>query len=104
MFDYFDDPDYVVAVIGAGRGIGHAAAREMASQGVAVACLDSDGANARETAQSIAAAGGRSTAAALDVTDGGLIATALAATVRELGRIDGLVNCAGITGRTNVPG
>jgi 3-oxoacyl-[acyl-carrier protein] reductase len=104
MFDYFDDPDYVVAVIGAGRGIGRAAALEMASQGVAVACLDSDGTNARETAQSIAASGGRSTAADLDVTDGGSIATALAATVRDLGRIDGLVNCAGITGRTNVPG
>jgi 3-oxoacyl-[acyl-carrier protein] reductase len=40
----------------------------------------------------------------MDVADAASIATAIRATVGALGRIDGLVNCAGITGRTNIPG
>jgi 3-oxoacyl-[acyl-carrier protein] reductase len=104
VFDYFGDPAYAVAVIGAGRGIGRAAALEMAGQGIAVACLDSDGDTAAATAETIRKSGGRSTAAALDVVDGASIKAALGGAVQALGRIDGLVNCAGITGRTNVPG
>jgi NAD(P)-dependent dehydrogenase (short-subunit alcohol dehydrogenase family) len=104
VFDYFGDPAYAVAVIGAGRGIGRAAALEMAGQGIAVACLDSESNTAAETADTIRNAGGRSMSAVLDVVDGASIAAALGAAVKALGRIDGLVNCAGITGRTNVPG
>ena len=104
MFNYFDDPAYAVAVIGAGRGIGRAAALEMAGQGIAVACLDSDGAAAEETAREIGKGGRRSTARAMDVTDAASIAAAIKATIGALGRIDGLVNCAGITGRTNIAG
>ena len=69
MFNYFDDPAYADAVIGAGRGIGRAAALEMAGQGIAVACLDRDGAAAEETAREIGKGGRRSTARAMDVTD-----------------------------------
>jgi 3-oxoacyl-[acyl-carrier protein] reductase len=104
VFNYFDDPTYAVAVIGAGRGIGRAAALEMAGQGIAVGCLDSDGKTAEETAQAIRKMGGRTASAGMDVADAASIATAIRATVGALGRIDGLVNCAGITGRTNIPG
>ncbi|HVY98888.1 MAG TPA: SDR family NAD(P)-dependent oxidoreductase [Dongiaceae bacterium] len=104
MFDYFDDPAYAVAVIGAGGGIGRAAALEMAGQGIAVACLDSNGGTAAETAEAIRGQGGRATSAEMDVVDGGSIAAALARSIGALGRIDGLVNCAGITGRTNIAG
>jgi 3-oxoacyl-[acyl-carrier protein] reductase len=100
LLDYFDDRDYTAAVIGAGRGIGRAAAEEMARHGVTVACLDSDAGNAAETARAIVAAGGRATAAAIDVVDPDSIAAAL----KQTARIDALVNCAGITGKTNVPG
>jgi NAD(P)-dependent dehydrogenase (short-subunit alcohol dehydrogenase family) len=100
LLNYFDDPAYTVAVIGAGRGIGRAAALEMARQGVAIACLDSDGATAEDTAKAIVSAGGKASAGAVDVVDGKSIDAAL----KKTDRIDALVNCAGITGKTNVPG
>jgi len=100
LLNYFDDRDYAVAVIGAGRGIGRAAAEEMARHGVAVACLDSDGAAAEEAARAIVVGGGRASAATVDVVNEASIDAAL----KKVGRIDALVNCAGITGKTNVPG
>jgi NAD(P)-dependent dehydrogenase (short-subunit alcohol dehydrogenase family) len=100
LLNYFDDPAYTVAVIGAGRGIGRAAALEMARQGVAIACLDSDGATAHDTAKAIVTAGGKASASAVDVVDPKSIDAAL----KKTDRIDALVNCAGITGKTNVPG
>ncbi|NJM93196.1 MAG: dehydrogenase, partial [Rhodospirillaceae bacterium] len=45
--NYFDNPDYVVAIVGAGRGIGKAAALHIAGHGVRVACLDRDGDSAK---------------------------------------------------------
>jgi 3-oxoacyl-[acyl-carrier protein] reductase len=100
LLNYFDDTAYTVAVIGAGRGIGRAAALEMARHGVGVACLDSDGATAEDTAKTITNTGGRATARAVDVVDPKSIDAAL----KQADRIDALVNCAGITGKTNVPG
>jgi 3-oxoacyl-[acyl-carrier protein] reductase len=76
----------------------------MAGQGIAVACLDSNGGTAAETAEAIRRQGGRATSAETDVVDGGSIAEALGRSIGALGRIDGLVNCAGITGRTNIAG
>jgi 2-dehydro-3-deoxy-L-rhamnonate dehydrogenase (NAD+) len=104
VFNYFDDPAYAVAVIGAGGGIGRAAVLEMAAQGIAVACLDSDGTAAIATAQAIRKAGGRASSSTMNVADTPSIAKAVEETIGALGRIDGLVNCAGITGRTNVAG
>jgi 3-oxoacyl-[acyl-carrier protein] reductase len=100
LLNYFDDTAYTVAVIGAGRGIGRAAALEMARHGVGVACLDSDGATAEDTAKTITNTGGRATARTVDVVDPKSIGAAL----KQTERIDALVNCAGITGKTNVPG
>ena len=92
--NYFDNPDYVVAIVGAGRGIGKAAALHVAGHGVRVACLDRDGDSAQATAAEI---GGRAVAQPREVVEE-------ASNPRAFGRIDALVNCAGITGRTNVPG
>ena len=100
MLNYFDDRDYAVAVIGAGRGIGRAAAEEIARHDVALLCLDSDGIAAEDTARAIAAKGGRARAATVDVVDERSIESAL----RPIARVDALVNCAGITGKTNVRG
>ncbi len=102
MVNYFDNPDYSVIVVGAGRGIGRAAADLLASQGVAVGCLDSVGETAEAAADAIKKRGGRAVAAQLDITDDAAIAPTLAAAAKSLGRIDGLVNCAGITGNTNI--
>jgi 3-oxoacyl-[acyl-carrier protein] reductase len=103
MAKYFDNPDYSVIVVGAGRGIGRAAALELAAQGVQVACFDSDGVSAEGAAAELKARGDKAIAAQLDVTDAGSIRPAIEAAAKSFGHIDALVNCAGITGRTNIP-
>ncbi len=101
--NYFDKADYSVIIVGAGRGIGRATAQELVAQGVQVVCLDSDGDSAQKAAAEIKAGGGKAIAAQLDVTDAASIRPAIDAAVKSFGHIDALVNCAGITGRTNVP-
>ncbi len=100
--NYFDNSDYSVVVVGAGRGIGRATADLLASHGVAVGCLDSDGVTAQAAAEAIKARGGRAVAGRIDVAEDASIGPAIDAAARFLGRIDGLVNCAGITGNTNI--
>ena len=102
MVNYFDNPHYSVIVVGAGRGIGRTTALELARQGTSVACFDSDDASAQAVASEIAAGGGRAVAGLLDVTQEKTLAPAVESAAKAFGRIDALVNCAGITGRTNV--
>ncbi len=104
MLNYFPELPYCVAVMGAGSGIGRAAAEFLAEQGVSVACLDRALGAADDTAKAIGAAGGKAMAAAADVTDDASLAPALDRVEEAFGRIHGLVNCAGITGRTNIKG
>jgi 2-hydroxycyclohexanecarboxyl-CoA dehydrogenase len=82
-------------VTGAGRGIGRAIALRLARGGHAVGVTDLDGATASAVAAEIAAAGGRATGVAADVTS----LDAMRAAVREvegrLGPLDALVNNAG---------
>lgn len=101
--NYFDNPNYAVIVVGAGRGIGRAAALELAAQGTAVACFDSDAETAQKVAGEIKAGGGKAIGAPLDVTQPGTMRPAVEKAVAEFRRIDALVNSAGITGRTNIP-
>ena len=100
--NYFDNPNYAVIVVGAGRGIGRAAALQLAAQDVAVACLDANVETARRVAEEVKAAGGRSIGSHLDVTRPETIAPAVAEAAAAFGHIDALVNCAGIAGRTNI--
>jgi len=86
----------VAVVTGASRGIGRAIAVRLASQG-ALVCAAARGDNARETAGAIAAAGGRAEAYALDVTDGASVGALFEAVTAQHGRVDVLVNNAGIT-------
>jgi glucose 1-dehydrogenase len=87
----------VVLVAGAGGGIGGAGAEGLAREGAAVACGDLDGAAAEATASRIRAAGGRATPITLDVRDRAAVDAAVAATVREFGRLDVLLDCAGVS-------
>jgi glucose 1-dehydrogenase len=84
-------------VTGAGGGIGGAGAEGLAREGAAVACADIDAAAVEATAARIRASGGRAAPIALDVRDRSAVDAAVAATVREFGRLDVLLDCAGIS-------
>ena len=101
---YIDRPDYRVAVVGAASGIGLVAAKFLATQGAKVACIDANAAGAASTSDAIIREGGVALGLGLDVTRDADVGPVLAEVAARFGGIDALVNCAGITGRTNIPG
>lgn len=84
--------DRVALVTGGGRGIGAATAQLLAREGARVAVSDMDLAPAQEVAGPI-----QGLAIACDVTDGKQVDAMVERTIKELGRLDILVACAGIT-------
>jgi 3-oxoacyl-[acyl-carrier protein] reductase len=87
----------VVAITGGARGLGRAMAERFAAEGAAVAIADADGAGAQEAADAIAAAsGGRTLADHVDVTSASAVEAWIARAHEQLGRVDVLVNNAGI--------
>ncbi len=90
---------YVVAVVGAASGIGREAARFLSDIGCTVAALDP----ALDGLKSLAAERPEVRIYNLDAMNGRSIAEGFAAVSRDLGPLDALVNCAGITGKTNIP-
>jgi 3-oxoacyl-[acyl-carrier protein] reductase len=86
----------VAVVTGAGRGLGAAIAEELAARGAAVAVADRDEELAQETAQRLLAGGGRATAHVVDVTDPAQVGALFDDVARDHGRIDVLVNNAGV--------
>ena len=84
-------------VTGAGRGIGRAIARKLASLGARVAVLDVDGAMATSVAREIEGTGGTAAAYAVDVSDHAAVQESFKKIVEDLGGLEILVNNAGIT-------
>jgi 3-oxoacyl-[acyl-carrier protein] reductase len=85
----------VAVVTGSARGIGAATARRLAAEGASVAVLDLDQDAAATTAAGLGAE--RSLGVACDVADAASVSRAVQRVVDELGRVDVLVNNAGVT-------
>jgi len=89
--------DKVVLVTGAGAGIGRATALAMAEAGAMVAATDIDPTAAQRTADQIASNTRRALAIEVDCGDVAKIDAMVGRTVAELGRLDVIVNNAGVT-------
>src|SRR5512145_3488368 len=87
----------VVAITGAGRGLGRAIALAFAAQGAEIAALDLRAPDLDETCAQCRAQGVRATPYLVNVTDEAQVIQGLDAVVATSGRLDVLVNNAGIT-------
>ncbi len=87
-------------VTGGARGIGEAISRRLAQDGFLVAVADIDELNAQRSAEALEGEGWRSFAVGVDVSDERNVREMVAKVVARTGRIDAVVNNAGIAGRT----
>jgi NAD(P)-dependent dehydrogenase (short-subunit alcohol dehydrogenase family) len=92
----------IALVTGAGRGMGRAIALQYAQAGAAIAAVDVDGQTAQETSATIEAAGGRSLPIQADVGELASIERMVQQTVETFGRLDVMVNNAGVTRYLNI--
>ncbi|HAM70610.1 MAG TPA: 2-deoxy-D-gluconate 3-dehydrogenase [Verrucomicrobiales bacterium] len=84
-------------VTGGSKGLGHAMAAGLASAGADLMLVSRHGAEAREAAEAIAREfGHKACGFQADVTQPGEVETMVAETIRSFGRVDILVNSAGI--------
>jgi 3-oxoacyl-[acyl-carrier protein] reductase len=87
----------VAFVTGASQGIGRACALKLATAGAAVAVAARNQEKLNELVSEITNANGKAAAFALDVTDEEQIKSAIKAAIAQFGKIDILINNAGIT-------
>lgn len=89
----------VAVVTGAASGIGHAISRKLLEEGATVALLDINKAALENGFKKYKS---RSRVFAIDITVDTLVTETIEAIIRDFGKIDILVNSAGISGETNV--
>ncbi len=89
--------DQVALVTGAGSGIGAGIALAFAESGAKVICADIDGDAAHVSASAAAEKGGETLALKADVGDTGQIESMLDGAMERFGRLDVIVNNAGVT-------
>jgi 3-oxoacyl-[acyl-carrier protein] reductase len=89
--------DKVVAVTGGGRGIGKSIATAFAARGAHIALLDLNAPDLESTRAELEAKGARVTTAIVNVANEEQVVQAVDAVVAGFGRLDVLVNNAGIT-------
>lgn len=90
--------DKVIIVTGGSTGIGQAACYLLAREGASIALLDINDQSGRETVKNIQSRGGQAEYWHMDVTHEASVQQALSVVADKFGRIDGLVNNAGIIG------
>ena len=90
--------DRIALVTGGARGLGRGIALVLAERGADVAVCDINLDGARQTADEIGATGRKAKAYAVDVTSQAQLRDTVAAAIAEFGRIDILVNAAGVIG------
>jgi NAD(P)-dependent dehydrogenase (short-subunit alcohol dehydrogenase family) len=81
----------IAVVVGAGSGIGQAAAVALAQSGATVVCADSNAAGAEATAQRIQHDGGKASARCMDIRSNQSVLTQIDQIRREHSRIDILI-------------
>ena len=86
----------VAIITGGASGIGRATVLALAGAGAAVAVLDRDVAGATKAAAEVCGADGNALAIAIDLAQTKLLAGVVEEVIRRLGRVDILVNCAGV--------
>jgi 3-oxoacyl-[acyl-carrier protein] reductase len=87
----------VAVVTGAGRGIGRAVALRLAAAGADIACVSRTAENAGKVAQEVRELGRRAWALGVDVADAVRVLDACDSILKDAGRVDVLVNNAGVT-------
>jgi len=92
----------VAAVTGAGSGIGRATALLFGREGAAVGVIDMNGAAATDTAEQIAAAGGRAIGITADIVKSDQVAAAFEQLMGAFGTVDVLYNNAGTNSNGSV--
>lgn len=87
----------IAVVTGAGRGIGRAIALKFAAAGADVVCVSRTAENAEKVAAEVRALGRKAWAHAVDVADAASVTAAAGKILAECGKVDMLVNNAGVT-------
>uniref|UniRef100_UPI000A82E098 SDR family NAD(P)-dependent oxidoreductase n=1 Tax=Streptomyces prasinopilosus TaxID=67344 RepID=UPI000A82E098 len=91
--------DRIVLVNGGSQGVGAAVARAAAREGAVVAVTGRRPGPGEALVAELAAAGGRAMFVRADLADAEQARNSVAEVVRAYGRVDGLVNSAGLTSR-----
>ncbi len=91
----------IALITGAGNGIGQAMARVFAQEGAHVYVTDVDGARAASVAEAIVAAGHSATGLAADVSRGQDVTAMFRAVANAHGKLDVIVNNAGVNVRSD---
>lgn len=86
----------VIAITGAGRGLGRAIALSLASQGAVLALIDVNRADLEVTEAELRGRDGRCTLFVCNVADETEVEATFAAIKEQCGALHGLINCAGI--------
>src|ERR1700745_3761332 len=88
--------DAVAIVTGGGMGLGEALCEELGRRGATVVVADIDGDAARQVAGRLEQSGAPACAVRVDVASEAEVANLIGSTVAEYGRIDYMINNAGI--------